>query len=330
MLSKNSLEAYYLYSLKGIWFALRSKVYLYDNYSKDICFTLSGGAIKINLWHGIPLKKIQKDNQFDLVRNPKTHVQKIKWALRRISDEKPRDYVLVTSEYLRPIFSSAFNTKNTIICGYPRNDFLISDSIENVMSDDEKATYNMLENEAINNKIILYMPTFRESEHRFFELISISKLEAYLREHNFVFFVKLHPKSKINDRFMEVQSEYIKIINPEHDPYPLLKLVDVLVTDYSSIYFDFLLTNKPIIFFPYDLEEYLTESREMYFDYDEFTPGAKVFIQEELENALLDIDKHHDERERIAYMVFNLKYCNTGSENLFIYILNLLHIHRKD
>jgi CDP-glycerol glycerophosphotransferase (TagB/SpsB family) len=133
------------------------------------------------------LKKIQKDNQFDLVRNPKTHVQKIKWALRRISDEKPRDYVLVTSEYLRPIFSSAFNTKNTIICGYPRNDFLISDSIENVMSDDEKATYNMLENEAINNKIILYMPTFRESEHRFFELISISKLEAYLREHNFVF-----------------------------------------------------------------------------------------------------------------------------------------------
>lgn len=305
LLNNNSLEAYYLYSLKGIWFALRAKVYLYDNYSKDICFTLSGGAIKINLWHGIPLKKIQKDNQFDLVRNPKTRSQKIKWALRRLSDEKPTDYVVVTSEYLRPIFSSAFNTKNTIICGYPRNDFLISDSIDNIMTDDEKHIYNIFVNKSKDSKTVLYMPTFRESEHQFFEVISIARFEAYLKEHNIVFFVKLHPKSKVNDKFMEVQSEYIRIINLEQDPYPLLKLIDILVTDYSSIYFDFLLLGKPIIFFPYDLSEYLKNSREMYFDYEEVTPGIKAFSQMELEEALLSGNDTEEDIKSIKEQLFS-------------------------
>lgn len=320
LLDKNLLEAYYLYSLKGIWFSLRAKVYLYDNYSKDICFTLSGGATKINLWHGIPLKKIQKDNQFDLVRNPKTRAQKLKWALRRLSDEKPTDYVLVTSEYLRPIFSSAFNTKNTIICGYPRNDILISDCIDNIMTDDEEDIYKIIRNKAKDNKVILYMPTFRESEYRFFEVISIKKFDEFLKSQNLVFFVKLHPKSKVNNKFMEVESENIKIINPEHDPYPLLKLADVLLTDYSSIYFDFLFTGKPIIFFPYDLDEYLLESREMYFNYGEMTPGKKVKNEEELEDAMIEaLSKHSlysEEKKFIKRLMFSLK-TDISSEALY-------------
>lgn len=330
MLRQKDYEAYYLKSFKGVWYCLRAKVYLYDNYSKDISFTLSGGATKINLWHGIPLKKIQKDNKFDKVRNPRNKLEKIRWSLRRMSDEKPSDYVLTTSNFLEPIFSSAFNTKNTLVCGYPRNDFLISNNIDIIMTDDEKHTCNVIENKVKDNKIILYMPTFRDGEHKFFEVISITKFEAFLRKNHFVFFVKLHPKSKLNDRFMEIQSENIRIINPEQDPYPLLKVVDVLVTDYSSIYFDFLFTNKPIIFFPYDLEEYLMESREMYFDYDEFTPGRKVFVQDELENALIESDKYHDYRERIIQKVFDLERCNTGSENLYRYILKIIHKQRKD
>lgn len=321
-LNRNSLEAYYIYSLKGIWFALRAKVYIYDNYSKDICFTLSGGATKVNLWHGIPLKKIQKDNMFDLVRNPQNRAHKIKWALRRITDERPTDYVLATSEYLRPIFSSAFNTENVIVCGYPRNDFLISDSIENIMTDDEKVSYNMIKEKGNDNNIVLYMPTFRDSEYRFFELMSIAKLEGFLKENNIIFVVKLHPKSKINNKLIDVKSEYISILNPEYDPYPFLKLADVLVTDYSSIYFDFLLLDKPIIFFPYDLEEYLSNSRDMYFDYEEFTPGVKVFNQKELEDVILRKDDMTDEREIIKEKMFdNIE--NLGSRDLLSIIKGL-------
>jgi len=309
LLRKNSLEAFYLYSLKGIWYALRAKVYLYDNYSKDVCFTLSGGAKKVNLWHGIPLKKIQKDNRFDIVRNPKNRLQRLRWALRRISDEKPSDFILVPSDYLRPIYSSAFNTQNTIICGYPRNDVLISECITNVLTDDEKKTLNLLENIKKDKKIILYMPTFRDSEIDFFNIISIKKLQEFLRDNKIALLVKLHPKSKVYNRFLEVESEHIKVINPDLDPYPILKQVDLLITDYSSIYFDFLHTDKPIIFFSYDLEKYLLESREMYFDYDHMTPGIKVKDQEGLHTAITEAltkdNLYQKEKENIKKLMFN-------------------------
>ena len=84
MLNSKGYEAYMYHSLKGIWFALRGKVYLFDNYSKDINFLQSGGALKVNLWHGIPLKKIQHDNVFDKFRHPKNLWEKIKNFPRNI------------------------------------------------------------------------------------------------------------------------------------------------------------------------------------------------------------------------------------------------------
>ena len=106
-LSREGYEAYYNHSLKGIWYCLRGKVYCFDNYSKDISFWLSGGALKFNMWHGIPLKKIQADNVFDKVRHPKNGWDKFKSFPRRLSDEKPSHYVLTTSEFMKPIFESA-------------------------------------------------------------------------------------------------------------------------------------------------------------------------------------------------------------------------------
>lgn len=70
-LKENGLEAYYYRSLKGIYYCLRGYVYIFDNYSKDISFWLSGGAVKVNLWHGSGNKKTNYDNKFDRVRHPK-------------------------------------------------------------------------------------------------------------------------------------------------------------------------------------------------------------------------------------------------------------------
>lgn len=125
-LNRNGYEAYYYHSLKGVLMALRGRVYIFDNYSKDINFWQSGGALKVNLWHGIPLKKIQADNIFDKFRHPKNRWEKFKNFPRNLSDEKPGHYVLATSQFIRPIFSSAFNTDNVLVSGYPRNDILIA------------------------------------------------------------------------------------------------------------------------------------------------------------------------------------------------------------
>lgn len=325
LLRKNNAEAYYLYSIKGIWYSLRAKVYIYDNYSKDICFLLSGGAKKFNLWHGIPLKMIQKDNEFDLIRNPRNFLEKIKGIPRRISDEKPKDYVLTTSQFLRPIFESAFQTKNVIVNGYPRNDNLIADRIYVISTDSERYLRNQILKWKEHMKVVLYMPTFRNSESVFFNVIDFVRFQEYLQKNDIMFLVKLHPKSKLYSEFKKHKNTNMQIMNPEEDVYPILNEIDLLVTDYSSIYFDLLLTGKPIVFFPYDFKEYLSNSRKMYFNYYDFTPGKIVINQNELELAILDIweeDTFIDERNHLKKIVFD-NFTGCASEELFHKILQI-------
>ena len=96
------------------------------------------------------------------------------------------------------------------------------------------------------------------------------------------------------------------VINKDADPYVFLKMADVLITDYSSIYFDYLLLDRPIIFFDYDLKEYLNDSRELYFDYDEFTPGEKVSNYHELKKAIFK-SVNSDKEYTTGYSEFRKK-----------------------
>lgn len=293
-LSSNGYEAYRYHSLKGIYYALRGKVYLYDNYSKDINFWQSAGGMKVNLWHGIPLKKIQADNKYDKFRHPKNLWERWKNLPRNISDEKSSDWVLTISEFMRPIFSSAFRTKHVFTCGYPRTDYLISDKIDNLLLPKEQREMDMVTEfqrkyGKDNAKIVYYMPTFRDSEIKFFEVMDLVRFQKYLKEEHILFCVKLHPKSKLRKEFAKITEkgfENVLIIDADSDPYVLLKITDILVTDYSSVYFDFLLLDRPIIFFDYDREEYISQSRELYFDYESMTPGVKARTTEGLIAAL--------------------------------------------
>ena len=297
-LRSRKYEAYYYHSLKGIYYALVGKVYIYDNYSKDINFWQSGGALKVNLWHGIPLKKIQADNIFDRYRHPKNILERVRNYPRNLSDEKKNHYVLTTSEFLRPIFSSAFRTNNVLISGYPRNDRLRSKKLKNPLTKVERKDIEVIRNYTMKNskaKMVYYMPTFRDSETKFFDIVDLDKLQRFLRQNNILLCAKLHPKSKLKDRFNEIKEENILVIDADADPYVFLERADILITDYSSIYFDYLLMDRPIIFFDYDLREYLSESREMYFDYDEFTPGEKAKTQESLEQAIIHALDNTDE-----------------------------------
>lgn len=324
-------EVYQINSLKGYWFALRGGVYIYDNYSKDINFWLSGNSLKCNTWHGIPLKKIQMDNKFDLVRHPQNRWLKFKWSLRRLSDEKPSDYVLTTSVFLEKVFSSAFATNNILISNYPRVD-LLNKNLENSISlISEKGICELFEsNRQAKKKNVIYMPTFRESEENFFDVVNMKELLSFLEKNNIVFYIKLHPKSKNLEKFKRISHSSLIMIDKDSDPYTYLGLTDMLVTDYSSIYFDYLVTNKPIIFFPYDLENYLRQSRELYFPYEKFTPGRHVVNMEELIQAINDIliynkDEYHESRIKIREIMF--EDCHSfGCELLVSHIKRLLEI----
>lgn len=321
-------EAYWYKSLKGIWYCLRGKVYLFDNYSKDISFFLSGRAKKINLWHGIPLKKIQRDNQYDKVRHPKNKWETLGYFPRTISDEKASHYILSPSSYFAPIFSSAFATKRVMVCGYPRCDSFTSNGIHPFLLKKERKYLQQIK-EKQAKKIILYMPTFRDSETKFFDAVDGTRLSLFLEQHNYLFCMKLHTKSKLQAKVRQLNSKHIVMIDSDTDPYPFIPYSDVLITDYSSIYFDYLLTSKPILFFCYDLEEYLAQSRKMYFPYEAVTPGKKVRTLQELENALEDWDglvqeSKSKKREQIKKNAFGKNATAFSSELLYQKIKKLL------
>lgn len=333
-LQKHKLPAYHYHSKEGMEICLRAGVYIYDNYSKDISFWLSGGALKVNLWHGIPLKKIQMDNIFDKVRHPENAWKAVYWKLRRMSDEKPGDYVLTTSENLRPIFSSAFATKHVFTSGYPRNDsFHFPGRIKNLRMPAELTMLRKLGKYGKNwrggkSRLILYMPTFRESETLFFEKTDVETLRLWLRQKGIRLLIKLHPKSKLRERFFKLASEEIFLLPPEVDPYVFLRYADALITDYSSIYFDYLLLDRPVIFYNYDYKEYLSRSRELYFDYEEMTPGRKAADGTGLLEALEQIrfEEHKDGYEGGRKRVRDYVFDNQGelaSERLYQEIMRV-------
>jgi CDP-glycerol glycerophosphotransferase (TagB/SpsB family) len=289
MLREHGYKACYYHSFLGIWYCLRGGVYVFDNYSKDISFWLSGGAKKINLWHGVGNKKINFDNRFDRIRHPKNNWERFKTYLRRMSDEKPHHYTLATSKTMADIFASAFRTdlKHIIIEGYPRNDILLSEDIANIYSEEELRIRAFL-NQCRENggKILFYMPTFRESEVKFFDVMELEVFSEFLKKNNYCFFAKLHPKSKLRDKFERIHLENIYNISAEVDSYSILNFTDLLITDYSSVYSDFLILNRPSALFPYDYEEYSSNTRDCYFEYDDYMKDLKAYNMKDLMMAI--------------------------------------------
>jgi CDP-glycerol glycerophosphotransferase len=142
-------------------------------------------------------------------------------------------------------------------------------------------------------KLLLYMPTHRDKStregHTFdpFQQAGFdsSRLEEVLEEKNIVLLYKGHFFDSANQG-LQSASRIITVTDDDYDDiYTFIKDVDILLTDYSSIYFDFLLCRKPIILFPFDMDDYVAYSRPFYFDYS-LMEGKRVFSWQELAEAL--------------------------------------------
>lgn len=297
-LNENGYEAYYNHSLKGIWYCLRGKVYCFDNYSKDISFWLSGGAIKFNMWHGVGNKCINYDNRHDKVRHPKNVGERFKYFPRRLSDEKPSHYILTTSPMMSEIFAKAFQVpeNHVIEAGYPRNDVLFEDahdtnvSIENIyLPEEQKLVDNLEQWKAQELRMIGYLPTFRQSESKFFEVCNLEELNQFFKENDMMMICKLHPKSSCKKAFEKMEYTNIYIVPASVDVYAFLGWLDVLIADYSSVYSDYMLLDRPVVAFHYDYQEYIKDTRDAYFDFEEYMPEQKVHTGEELKQAILDV-----------------------------------------
>jgi CDP-glycerol glycerophosphotransferase (TagB/SpsB family) len=308
-LTSHGFNAYYVWSLLSIWYHFRAKIHLIDQSILDINSFFSIRSKRINLWHGFPLKKIgtfeEKPNWKYKLENNKL----ISW-LNKLSVRGfwGYQYVLATSEFSAHILGKAFKIpkERMIISGYPRNYECFVHKPIKYVPENEKTHLDLVEKAKEHGDIIIgYFPTFRDKKETLIfgtkDRNELQELLDYFKKSNIKVVGKFHFAGK-DDEFGDIHKHKVFInLTSDVDVYTFLSEVDILITDYSSIYYDFLLWERPIIFFPYDLDYYRNEDRGLIFEYDEFTPGPKVFDIKDLKALLANGIKSFSDSYKLNY-----------------------------
>ncbi|MDB2106220.1 CDP-glycerol glycerophosphotransferase family protein [Clostridium paraputrificum] len=267
-------------SLKAAYELFTAKFWI-DNCRKPLLFRKRKKQIYIQCWHGTPLKLIENDAGNSLGRRYRKYAER---------DSKNIDVLLSGNRYSTNIFKGAFQYNGLIIeRGTPRNDILIKNqlSIKNEMK--KKL-------DIFDKKVILYAPTFRNDKDKNgeFQLNNIdpdyilNKLEnKYNKE--CVLLLRFHPNvsQELNlDEFVEKYKHRVINVSVGWDMQNLICCSDILITDYSSVFFDFALLKKPIFIFALDLKGYLNE-RGLYFKIEDLplcVSKTKEELGEHIEN----------------------------------------------
>lgn len=304
LLEERDIDVYKINSFIGSYYHLRAKFFVFDQSFEDVNPIFTKGGIKVNLWHGIPLKKIG----YHYKDKPSRHwFEKVLRKLLRFDKDKKNNCILAPSFFSEKLFKSAFEQE--IIRGpYPRNLFLC-DEIRSPLTKQEMQFIEDIKSK--KKKVIFYLPTFRDKcELKFLGHPSIydsAETINKLSEMGYQVVTKLHSADPTFYDYGKLSN--VTNLPPELDIYPILKVADILITDYSSVYFDYLYLDKEIIFFPYDLDYYENFDRGLILDYEKFTPGCKVFDTDELLDVVNKI-KHnkinfHLERKKLKTKVFD-------------------------
>jgi len=253
-------------SLKGFYYYISSR-YIFFTHGFFTGMSLPKSQVRVNLWHGMPLKSL------GYLLSSKAIVPKT-------------SYTIATSELFQDIMSKVFNApiKSVLAVGQPRYDFLYTQNRALEKLGIEKKSYK---------QILFWAPTFRRAMGKdmkdgdFYDglpIVGIDNLNdfnQYLESLNIFLLIKLHPMDVLNNHSFDDMTN-IKVIKNKSlldnsiQLYSLLSLVDILITDFSSIYIDFLLLDRPIIFLADDFDSY-ESSRGFIFDNPkEYMPGDFV------------------------------------------------------
>lgn len=257
------LASFYLYTAK-FWI---------DDSRKTIVYKKRNSQVYFQTWHGTPLKKIEFDAKDKLSKHYLKYAQK---------DSESISYLLSGNKYSSEIYPNAFriNTSKILNIGTPRNDQLIKER-----NSQQKTIY---EKETVN---ILFAPTFRNDpdDNGVSQLkkMNLTLLKEYFQSKNqrFNFSVKFHPN--VNDQLSKdktsldyMTNHSIELVDDGILLENLFSSIDLLITDYSSIFFDYALLEKPLILFNYDESKY-AEERGFYIRLDEL-PVPKAQNADEL------------------------------------------------
>jgi len=287
-LKNKELPVVFYPSFEAIRTILATKVLIVDHLTwvKNFKGFLLWTVPKIQLWHGIGFKYIELINSND------ESIQGLKGFLLL---RKPKYKVVISTSkfYTQNVFAKAFRSKEIWETGYPRNDIFFRDINNLDLINVDIDIFNLVKK--TKKKVIVYAPTFRDSggDPIKDKALDLERFNKFLEKKNAILILKFHPDP--NFSYPNINSYKNILVYPQNkDIYPILKYADILITDYSSIFMDFLLIDRPIVFYPYDKDKYMSIDRKLQFDYDWITPGVKVYNFNELLKTLEDIISGND------------------------------------
>jgi len=277
-----------------------------DDFSTAIAqMKVRKGQEVVQLWHGPGAFKKFGWSRYDTGEKEKSAFHDI---MQKYLPWGHRNYTkaIVTGEGVTWCFAEAFGMDEAHVkaTGFPRMD----DFFDSVYIEEKKAEFYREYPELRNKKIILFAPTYRgvRVPEAFYDFSKLDFKKIYEEFHNeYVFIVKWHPALYNNiDRgviegpdFKQYEDFYVDF-SKYRDINDLLLVCDCLITDYSSVIFDYVLLNKPIIYYVYDLPEYVgTGGRGLYFDFEEYVYGNVAVDSNELVQMIRENDLMMEKRK---------------------------------
>lgn len=257
-----------------------------------------GGAVVINLWHGVPWKKIGGDK----LKNKAQFLYNKYWV-----SHFEADYYLSTSREFDTILKRGYycGEKGLIRSGYPRNSlFYDKCKVEECRSQLMRLLSEKGFSVTGSTKIVTYMPTFRDNTDEVFsfeQIMDNAELLSILSKNNAIIIEKAHFVSnhRLKENTLRQNPHFFRL--PEYASQELLAASDVLITDYSSCFYDFLLLDRPIIHYLYDYYYYSQNDRGLYYKKEDVNCGAVAESEEMLissiEESLRDGSVYHDLRK---------------------------------
>lgn len=296
-LRQKGVEAYYCFSLCGYIKGLTAGVYIYSHRTCDInYYTSSGKVVKFDLWHGVAMKQIEYTITSGAMRKAFDGSFKSRFYAP-YNYQKP-DLLLSPGDKCDKVFEDSFlvDKSHIVHSTYPRCwQFLDSrdQQIERIqrLGGIYSELYDIIK---AHKKTYIYMPTFRDSHGDFLSDAGFDfrLLNEALKKNDSLFILKVHPSTF---KYLKNVNDYsnIYVVKKQCDIYPILPFVNTLITDYSSIYFDFLLLKSEVILFPFDIDSYRKNDRPFIINYDDDIKGKRVYSFNELiENISNAVDCH--------------------------------------
>ncbi len=305
-LVSSGLHSSYEFSLQGVWHMLRAKYFVIDALFQPQHFMFSGRAKIIQLLHGKGMKK-------------KGYSE---------AQLKKQDFIFGTSQYSLSLLPESFiKGSKLFVTGYPRNDILFSQIEKADIDIDTDMLSHLKKQKAKGKKNIFYAPTFRRGEKEaLLKGLDMDKLVAWAKEKNVHVVLSLHNKYR-NQQDSHNLGEHISSLK-ESDIYPLLCEFDLFVTDYSSSFIDFLLLDKPIIFYPFDFDTY-SVNEGIIQDYFKMIPGPHATNFKQLLNIIeenLKQDTWQEKRQISKHK--NHSFCDGNSAERVFKVIDSLETSR--